>query len=878
MKRRTGVDSYSSFKNVLFVSLSITLNRELLNDNNCQMKMNLIKEKIILILLFHLVCTFTFCQAPLQGNTETGRIKIQDKKGNLILGIDYQNKCVIDYVETLGRKVVSNQKGVFSSIKINGLSYTSGAGIQSPSVKVEGDRVTISKIIFGAPGNEVSEKWIFNSNDEYVDWTIERTYGENTTLEDTGFPEWSFNGMDTWTGALTGTGGVAWCRFFDRTDASLGNHTGKVTFWNQYDKACLRIDPVFSDGQHIAVRFSRQPDNRFTLNYYVTEDELRTRHFLSRFIIDRQDIWDDFDARGTVTVTYRLGALNYDKEYSRGDFKGFSNESVRSVLNTIARVGVIDEKLMGSNNWHLDMGFVCLHEQWIAQMGLAIDDADYFRNYRKTLDYFRDNAIAQDGNVKDRWAYRIWDSAPGTFENGFYECQWGDLLDANTDYVINVAELFQLNGDTKWVREHKLKCEKALDYLLARDSDGNGLIEVFTSSHSEKKGSDWIDVIWASWESAFINAKLYYALVQWADIEELTGDMPKAEYYRSMAGKCKYRFNQPLANGGFWSMDNNWYVYWRDRDGSVHGDNLVTPVNFMAIAYGICDDKARQAAILGRIESLMLKENLFMWPISFFPYKPDEGYKVNYPFPNYENGDIFLAWGEVAIRAYRNYDPLIPVKYIKNVLKQYEKDGLAFQRYRRGTTEGAGDDILANNCLPVVGLYRDIYGIEPRFDRLYLEPHLTGELNGTEIRYRLRGQDYFIRLSVNDYSISSNSFTVRSSSNFSMNTEQNKLSWFSGLSQSPSFVLTRNSQTGLRIEIVKWETDGRPSLCWKAIAVTEPAVTEYNIYLNSPDKQYEIVRNGKVYKTETSDSKGNVHFSCIADPDIENIYEIRQPE
>ena len=119
-----------------------------------------------------------------------------------------------------------------------------------------------------------------------------------------------------------------------------------------------------------------------------------------------------------------------------------------------------------------------------------------------------------------------------------------------------------------------------------------------------------------------------------------------------------------------------------------------------------------------------------MWPISFFPYQPDEGYKVNYPFPNYENGDIFLAWGEVGIRAYQDYDPSIPVKYIKNVLKQYEKDGLAFQRYKRISQEGAGSDILANNCLPVVGLYRDIYGIQPQFNRLYLEPHMTEELNG----------------------------------------------------------------------------------------------------------------------------------------------------
>ena len=69
-----------------------------------------------------------------------------------------------------------------------------------------------------------------------------------------------------------------------------------------------------------------------------------------------------------------------------------------------------------------------------------------------------------------------------------------------------------------------------------------------------------------------------------------------AEYYRDLAEKCKYRFNQPVTNGGFWNPENKWYVYWRDKDGSVHGDNLVTPVNFMAIAYGICDDKTRKEA------------------------------------------------------------------------------------------------------------------------------------------------------------------------------------------------------------------------------------------------------------------------------------------
>ena len=41
---------------------------------------------------------------------------------------------------------------------------------------------------------------------------------------------------------------------------------------------------------------------------------------------------------------------------------------------------------------------------------------------------------------------------------------------------------------------------------------------------------------------------------------------------------------------------------------------------------------------------------------------------------------------------------------------------------------GEGDDILAGNCLPIVGLYRDLYGLQPQPNRLYVEPHLPAEL------------------------------------------------------------------------------------------------------------------------------------------------------
>ena len=163
---------------------------------------------------------------------------------------------------------------------------------------------------------------------------------------------------------------------------------------------------------------------------------------------------------------------------------------------------------------------------------------------------------------------------------------------------------------------------------------------------------------------------MYYAMTLWADCEELLGDRDHAARYRAAAAKLKTSFNKTDRRGWILESDHKWYVHWRDKDGSVHGDKLVLPVNFMAIAYGLCDDRARRDAILAQTEAAMRKERLLFWPACIYSYQKDEGHDaVNWPFPAYENGDIFLAWGEVGTRAYVQYDPSIAVRCVKNVLE-----------------------------------------------------------------------------------------------------------------------------------------------------------------------------------------------------------------
>ncbi len=414
----------------------------------------------------------------------------------------------------------------------------------------------------------------------------------------------------------------------DTKPSALGQNIRQATYWKRGEPWCL---PVAADspGGAVASRFAREADGRISQTIYAAPTPPVFKNQpgvnLTRFLRRRTDVFAPVELpAGRQVVTIRFTARKADELYSRGRFTFLDPETLTTIANTIARVGVIDRNLMGGNNFHT--GYICLHEQYIADLGLFIDDPEYFAAYRHTLDYYRDHALQPDGRVKSRFDYTSGDSTRGTFDKyGFYECQWGFLLDSQPDFVINVCSLFDVNGDRAWLATHKTGCEKALDYLLARDTDGDGLVEMKNASRTEHKSSDWIDIVWASHENAFVNAELYHALRLWSHCETLLGDAAHAAAYAARRRQTQIPF-QPghRDKGGFWDPAKQCYVYWREKDDSIHGANMVTPVNFMAIAYGLCDDAARTAAILDQIENKTAAEKLFFWPLCLTSYQYDE--------------------------------------------------------------------------------------------------------------------------------------------------------------------------------------------------------------------------------------------------------------
>jgi hypothetical protein len=320
------------------------------------------------------------------------------------------------------------------------------------------------------------------------------------------------------------------------------------------------------------------------------------------------------------------------------------------------------------------------------------------------------------------------------------------------------------------------------------------------------------------------------------------GDPTMSAKYRELATRVKTAFNRDIAEGGFWDPGKKWYVHWREKDGTTYGNNLNSMINFLAIGYGLCDDTGRRKAILSRVEELMLQEKLFIWPSCFFPYEEGVGLAgVNYPWPNYENGDLFLSWAELGTRCYAAENPEIALKYIRNVISRYESDGLAHQRYTRVAQTGAGDDILSNNIMAVIGLYRNIYGIRPQYNRMLIDPHLPAELAGTRLKYNLRGKDYQIDLEKDRSTIRIENWSLTGEGPFAVNTAAGTLEYFRGEEAACSMKISAEHSCDLNI--LSW---GNQERSWE---VAGPGgKVRYELSGLEPGSGYTILVNGKKIK------------------------------
>ncbi|MGZ3926790.1 MAG: hypothetical protein ACXVJG_07525, partial [Mucilaginibacter sp.] len=332
----------------------------------------MLNKKIYITLIF---CSSIFLPAI----SLAKEVTISNPKISMTLS--YGEKASIASLVVNGQKVISGTDGIFTSVKVGGITYSSLHLKGTPVLLKTGNIIKLVGINYGDENLAIKENWIFTITGKSIKWTLERSCSKPVAAEEAALPVFNFDSINTWEGAYQGYGGLAWFYLFNEKLCTYGVHTRSTNFWNSKTGNGLNIT-VIAPGNQVAMKYTRTNDDRLAYTISKSNKELLPKLDSGtnrrRFVRGRTDVWSAFTIpAGTSTQSITLSYIDVKQKYGRGEFKGIDGAEVSAVLNTIARIGVIDSLHFGGNSWHTPYGPICLHEQYIGQLGLAINDPNY---------------------------------------------------------------------------------------------------------------------------------------------------------------------------------------------------------------------------------------------------------------------------------------------------------------------------------------------------------------------------------------------------------------------------------------------------------------------------------------------------------------------
>ena len=295
-------------------------------------------------------CSLCCAQSiSIKDNKQKQEIAISNDKIKFLLQYDHQ--CQATDMEVNGQKVVDSMQGIYSAIQTTGNFYSTLHLDASPTVRVSGNTVDIIGITYGDNTSLIHESWKFVVEDTSIKFMISRNNPTAFHAESVSFPAIEFNNINTWEGAFQGFGGIAWFYLFNEKLCTYGVHTNEASFWNSKTNNGLNV-AFDAPGRKVAMKYTRTDNDKLACGITISQHEMIPRYDSGtqrrRFIRKKTDVWAPFEvAAGTTSQTITFSYFDYTKQYGRGDFKGVNGEQVTSVLNTIARMGVIDANHFG---------------------------------------------------------------------------------------------------------------------------------------------------------------------------------------------------------------------------------------------------------------------------------------------------------------------------------------------------------------------------------------------------------------------------------------------------------------------------------------------------------------------------------------------------
>ena len=162
--------------------------------------------------------------------------------------------------------------------------------------------------------------------------------------------------------------------------------------------------------------------------------------------------------------------------------------------------------------------------------------------------------------------------------------------------------------------------------------------------------------------------------------------------------------------------------------------------------------------------------------------------------------------------------------------------------------------------MTVVGLYRNIYGIQPKHNRLYLEPHLTGELNGTQLRYNLRNQSYVMDLTKEGSRMAVDDFALLCAHPFALHVQGDTAEFFPGSQGTPALSVTRSRRAPVEVRIEAWLTGSTEGREWVESCAGRGMSLRHVVSDLQPHGVYRLLCDGQKVGSFEADAAGRIEF------------------
>ena len=166
-----------------------------------------------------------------------------------------------------------------------------------------------------------------------------------------------------------------------------------------------------------------------------------------------------------------------------------------------------------------------------------------------------------------------------------YVLQKGNIsADSNTGVLNAATDYFLSTRDKDFVTANMEVLIKAADYLVARDLDGDGLIETFRDGNGNNQfGDTGYDTISSGWKNSLVNGQAYKSLLGMEEMLKSVGQDSQAGEYRRRAVRLRKAYNKT-----FFQPDKNRYLWWIGQDGKQH-DYINPLIQENAVIFGIAD-------------------------------------------------------------------------------------------------------------------------------------------------------------------------------------------------------------------------------------------------------------------------------------------------